>query len=42
MNHGILFHGIIVASTEAQLKEALHLHFGRKRKLYAKGQDIPN
>jgi hypothetical protein len=34
INDGIHFHGIMVATQEARLKEPLHLHLLRKRKLY--------
>jgi hypothetical protein len=37
INDGILLHGIMVATQEARLKE-LHLHLGRKRKLYVTGK----
>jgi tRNA(Leu) C34 or U34 (ribose-2'-O)-methylase TrmL len=38
INDGIHFHGIMVATKEARLKEPLHLHLGRKRKLYVTGK----
>jgi tRNA(Leu) C34 or U34 (ribose-2'-O)-methylase TrmL len=38
INDGIHFHGIMVATQEARLKEPLHLHLGRKRKLYVTGK----
>ena len=38
INDGIHFHGIMVATKEARLKEPLHLHLGRKRKLYVSGK----
>jgi hypothetical protein len=38
INDGIHFHGIMVATQEARLKEPLHLHLGRKRKLYVSGK----
>ncbi len=38
INDGIHFHGIMVATREARLKEPLHLHLRRKRKLYVKGK----
>jgi hypothetical protein len=38
INDGIHFHGIMVATQEARLKEPLHLHLGRKRKLYVRGK----
>jgi hypothetical protein len=38
INDGIHFHGIMVATKEARLKEPLHLHLGRKRKLYVRGK----
>jgi hypothetical protein len=34
INDGIHFHGIMVATRECRLKEPLHLHLGRKRRLY--------
>jgi hypothetical protein len=38
INDGIHFHGIMVATQECRLKEPLHLHLGRKRKLYVRGK----
>jgi hypothetical protein len=38
INDGIHFHGIMVATQEARLKEPLYLHLGRKRKLYVSGK----
>jgi hypothetical protein len=38
INDGIHFHGIMVANQEARLKEPLHLHLARKRKLYVGGK----
>jgi tRNA(Leu) C34 or U34 (ribose-2'-O)-methylase TrmL len=38
INDGIHFRGIMVATQEARLKEPLHLHLGRKRKLYVTGK----
>jgi hypothetical protein len=38
INDGIHFHGIIVATPECRLKEPLHLHLMRKRKLYTGGK----
>jgi hypothetical protein len=37
INDGVHFHGIMVATQEGRLKEPLHLHLGRKRKLYVRG-----
>jgi hypothetical protein len=37
-NDGIHFHGIMVATQEGRLKEPLHLHLMRKRKLYVRGK----
>jgi CO/xanthine dehydrogenase Mo-binding subunit len=37
INDGIHFHGIMVATRDARLKEPLHLHLGRKQKLYVRG-----
>jgi hypothetical protein len=38
INDGIHFHGIMVATQEGRLKEPLHLHLMRKRKLYVRGK----
>jgi hypothetical protein len=38
INDGIHFHGIMVAAKSTRLKEPLHLHFLRKRKLYVRGK----
>jgi hypothetical protein len=38
INDGIHFHGIMVATPECRLKEPLHLHLMRKRKLYTGGK----
>jgi hypothetical protein len=38
INDGVHFHGIMVASQEGRLKEPLHLHLCRKRKLYTGGK----
>jgi tRNA(Leu) C34 or U34 (ribose-2'-O)-methylase TrmL len=38
INDGIHFHGIMVATQESRLKEPLHLHLARKRKLYVRGK----
>jgi hypothetical protein len=38
INDGLHFHGIMVATQECRLKEPLHLHLGRKRKLYVGGR----
>jgi hypothetical protein len=38
INDGVHFHGIMVTTQEGRLKEPLHLHLGRKRKLYTGGK----